>query len=66
MFSRYIRDSHPATIPLAPNASNIWKKMWLIRDEVEQHLRWIINKGKVDVFLDKWLDTEVQMMTDRA
>lgn len=31
MLQIYVKDAHPATITLAPNSTNAWKRMWLIR-----------------------------------
>lgn len=38
MHNRYVKDAHPTTIPLAHNSSVVRKRMWLVRNEVEQQL----------------------------
>lgn len=54
MHERNVRDDHPTSVGLDNNATNLWKRMWNIKDDVEDKLRWIIRKGDVDIALDKW------------
>lgn len=38
MLYRYAKDFHPALVPLAPNATIVWKRMWHVRQDVGKHM----------------------------
>lgn len=56
MSDRYVKYDHPSNVSLANNASNIWKRIWTVRDDAEAKIRWLIGKGDIDISLDRWLD----------
>lgn len=66
MLNRYCKDIHPAIAPLSNNATNVWKRMWHIRDNVEPYLHWIIGRGDIDISLDKWMDINLPLLNERV
>lgn len=66
MNERYVREDHPGLVGLVNNGSNLWKKMWNIKSEVEPKLLWIIGKGNVDIIMDRWLDMALLSLDARS
>lgn len=66
MFSRYFKEDHPSTVSLSPNSSLVWKRLWMVRDDVEQHLFWIQGGGEIDISLHKWPKHDIPVMNDRV
>lgn len=66
MMDRYCRGYHPISVPLANNATSVWKRMRDIRNEVEPHLKWIIGRGDIDSCLDRWFSIRLPMLPERV
>lgn len=65
MHERDVRDDHPTSVGLVNNATNLWKRMWNITNEVEPFLFWIIGKGNMDICLDRWLKEDLPILDAR-
>lgn len=65
MHNRYCRGEHLTNVALVNNSTNVWKRIWKIRHEVEPYLHWIIGKRDIDVSLDGWMDDYMPLLNDR-
>lgn len=67
MFNRYCKGIHPAIVPVSNNSTNVWKRVWHIRNDVEPYIHhWIIGRGDIDICLNKRLDINLPMLSERV
>lgn len=53
--AKYIGANHPIEVRLS-RGSAVWRRLLRARTMAEDHIRWIIGEGHIDVWKDKWLD----------
>lgn len=58
MYAKYCPNKHPRD-QYASKSSRVWKRLQTVKEITEQHIRWIIGKGEIDVRKDIWLDVPV-------
>lgn len=62
LMNRCVR-GHPCSVLLATNASSVRKRMWRIREKVENKMRWLIGRGEIDIGYDTWFDGSLTTMS---
>lgn len=59
MQAKYYANIHPTNCVARQGSSSIWKRMLVARAIAEPYIHWIIVKGNIDAFRDKWCSSNV-------
>nr|XP_027096084.1 uncharacterized protein LOC113715980 [Coffea arabica] len=54
MHAKYVRGKHPIQVTVA-RPSPTWRRLEGIRRVAENHIRWCVGRGFVDLWYDRWL-----------
>lgn len=55
MWRKYIGAMHPSKVQEKIQNFPHWKRILEGRKETKRHIFWILGKGKISLWLDKWL-----------
>nr|XP_027086471.1 uncharacterized protein LOC113708207 [Coffea arabica] len=52
---KYLRGGHPCEVEQVWGQSPIWRRMVMVKDLAEQHIRWVLGNGEVDYWHEIWI-----------
>src|SRR3954470_4693921 len=64
MHSKYCSVKHPKEVQDRPGASSVWKHMLIARTHAEPHILWLVGKGDIDAYRDRWCNLNFSMPHD--